>query len=79
MNSIVDSVLSMNLDVYRQSEIQDTDTGAIVREWNFDLLNPELSIADDAYENEDVMETAIKLVALRNGVPLSEIEKWDLY
>jgi hypothetical protein len=35
MNSIVDSVLSMNLDVYRQSEIQDTDTGAIVREWNF--------------------------------------------
>ena len=35
MNSIVDSVLSMNLDVYRQSEIQDTDTGAIVREWNY--------------------------------------------
>jgi len=33
MNSIVDSVLSMNLDVYRQSEIQDPDTGAIVREW----------------------------------------------
>ncbi len=35
MNSIVDSVLSMNLDVYRQSEIQDPDTGAIVREWNY--------------------------------------------
>jgi len=51
----------------------------IVKEWNFDLLNPELSIGDDAYENEDVMETAIKLVALRNGVPLSELEKWDLY
>ncbi len=35
MTSIVDSVLSMNLDVYRQSEIQDPDTGAIVREWNY--------------------------------------------
>ena len=36
MNSIVDSVLSMNLDVYRQSELQDTDTGALVKEWNYD-------------------------------------------
>jgi len=35
MNSIVDSVLSMKLDVYRQSEIQDPDTGAIKREWNY--------------------------------------------
>jgi len=35
MNSIIDSVLSMNLDVYRQSEIQDADTGAIVKEFNY--------------------------------------------
>lgn len=35
MNSIIDSVLSMKLDVYRQSEIQDPDTGAIKREWNY--------------------------------------------
>jgi len=35
MTSIVDSVLSMNLDVYRQSEIQDTETGAIIKEWNY--------------------------------------------
>jgi len=35
MNSIVDSVLSMNLDVYRQFETQDPDTGAIVKEWNY--------------------------------------------
>jgi len=35
MTSIVDSVLSMNLDVYRQSEIQDTETGAIVKNWNY--------------------------------------------
>ena len=35
MNSIVDSVLSMNLDVYRQSEIQDPETGAILKGWNY--------------------------------------------
>ena len=35
MNNLVDSVLSMSLDVYRQSETQDPDTGAIVRQWNY--------------------------------------------
>lgn len=35
MNGIIDSVLQMNLDVYVQTEIQDPDTGAIVREWNY--------------------------------------------
>ena len=35
MTSILDSVLSMNLDVYRQSEIQDTETGAILKNWNY--------------------------------------------
>jgi hypothetical protein len=35
MNNLVDSVLSMSLDVYRQSETQDPDTGAIVRSWNY--------------------------------------------
>ena len=35
MNSIIDSVLSMNLDVYRQSEIQDPDTGSIVKQFNY--------------------------------------------
>jgi len=35
MNDLIDSVLSMKLDVYRQSEIQDVDTGAIKREWNY--------------------------------------------
>ena len=35
MSSIVDSVLSMNLDVYRQYEVQDPDTGAIIKEWNY--------------------------------------------
>jgi hypothetical protein len=35
MNGIIDSVLSMNLDVYRQYEVQDLDTGAIIREWSY--------------------------------------------
>lgn len=35
MNDLIDSVLSMSLDVYRQSETQDPDTGAIVRTWNY--------------------------------------------
>jgi hypothetical protein len=35
MIDLVDSILSMNLDVYKQFEIQDPDTGAIVREWNY--------------------------------------------
>ena len=35
MNDLIDSVLSMQLDVYRQTEIQDADTGAIKREWNY--------------------------------------------
>jgi hypothetical protein len=33
MNSIIDSVLSMKLDVYRQLDTQNPDTGAIVKEW----------------------------------------------
>jgi len=35
MNDLIDSVLSMQLDVYRQTEIQDSDTGAIKREWSY--------------------------------------------
>lgn len=32
---LVDSILSMKVDVYRQFETQDPDTGAIKREWNY--------------------------------------------
>ena len=35
MYDLIDSILSMNLDVYRQSEVQDPDTGALLREWNY--------------------------------------------
>jgi hypothetical protein len=33
MNSLVDSILSMKMDVYAQQDIQDQDTGAIKKEW----------------------------------------------
>ena len=33
MNGIIESVLSMKLDVYRQIDMQDVDTGAIKKEW----------------------------------------------
>jgi len=32
MNDLIDSVLSMHLDVYKQTEVQDPDTGAIVQD-----------------------------------------------
>lgn len=40
MIDLIDSVLSMRLDVYRQSDIQDEDTGAIKREWNYHKTLP---------------------------------------
>lgn len=55
------------------------DAETVITKWNFDILNPEMLLSDEAYENEDVMETAIKLVALRNGVPKSEVENWKIY
>lgn len=55
------------------------DAETVITKWNFDILNPEMLLSDEAYENEDVMETAIKLVALRNGVPQSEVENWKIY
>lgn len=35
MYDLIDSVLSMQMDVYRQFDAQDPDTGAIKREWQF--------------------------------------------
>lgn len=32
---LVDSILNMQLDVYRQIDVQDENTGAIKREWEF--------------------------------------------
>lgn len=33
MLDLVDSILSMKMDVYRQVDLQNADTGAIVKEW----------------------------------------------
>ena len=35
MLDLVDSVLSMKMDVYRQFDLQDPDTGALVKEWQY--------------------------------------------
>ena len=35
MEGIIDSVLSMKMDIYRQLESQDPDTGEIKREWMY--------------------------------------------
>jgi hypothetical protein len=35
MQGIIDSVLLMKLDVYRQFDTQDVDTGAIKKEWHY--------------------------------------------
>lgn len=35
MTSLIDSILSMKMDIYRQFETQNPDTGAIVKEWNY--------------------------------------------
>lgn len=35
MSSIVDAVLSMSMDVYKQTDIQDPNTGALKKEWMY--------------------------------------------
>lgn len=35
MYSIIDSMLSMKMDVYKQFDTQNSETGAIVKEWNY--------------------------------------------
>ena len=35
MIDLLDYLLSMKMDVYRQNDLQDADTGAIVKEWQY--------------------------------------------
>lgn len=35
MYSLIDSILSMKMDIYKQTETQNPDTGAVVKEWNY--------------------------------------------
>jgi uncharacterized protein YegP (UPF0339 family) len=46
--------------------------------WNFDVLNTNIDLDSDAYDSHEVVKAAIKLVAIRNGVPEAQVEKWDL-
>jgi hypothetical protein len=36
MSSVIDAVLSMKMDVYKQVDMQDPNTGALKKEWIFD-------------------------------------------
>lgn len=40
MNDLIDSVLPMLIDVYRQYESQDESTGALKKEWQFNRTVP---------------------------------------
>ena len=40
MNTLIDSIFNMNLDVYSQQDHQDPDTGAIKRLWVYDKTVP---------------------------------------
>jgi len=40
MYDLVDSVMPMFMDVYRQFDLQDPNTGAIKKEWQFDRTVP---------------------------------------
>jgi len=50
----------------------------IMDEWHFDLINPILDLNSESFENHDVLIAAIKLIAIRNGIPPLEVEKWNL-
>lgn len=40
MNDLIDSILSMSLDVYKQFDQQDADTGALIKEWSYHKTIP---------------------------------------
>lgn len=50
-------VAKLNLDVH-----------VVYSEWSFDLINPELSLFDNAYSDENVLNAAMKMIAIRNGI-----------
>lgn len=72
MYSIVDAVLSMRMDVYRQLDTQDPDTGAIKKEWTYyktvpchakgvisnsaTSRNGDRQVFDNRYRNDQVIE-----------------------
>jgi hypothetical protein len=57
----------------KPEEIQST-----LENWNFDVLNTNIDLDSDAYDSHEVVKAAIRLIAIRNGVPEVQVEKWDL-
>lgn len=72
MYNLVEAVFSMRMDVYRQLDIQDPDTGAIKKEWTYyktvpchakgvisnsaTSRNGDRQVFDNRYRNEQVIE-----------------------
>lgn len=72
MNRTVEAVFSMKMDVYRQLDVQDTDTGAIKREWTYYKTVPchakgvisnsattrssDKQVFDNRYKNDQMIE-----------------------
>lgn len=50
-----------------------------VVKWNFDILNPSLTRNSEAFEDDDVMLATLKLLAIRNGVAPSVVDKWEFH
>ncbi len=40
MNDLIDSILSMRMDVYKQIDNQDPETGQLKKEWQYDRTMP---------------------------------------
>jgi hypothetical protein len=40
MNDLIDSILSMRMDVYKQIDNQDAETGQLKKEWQYDRTMP---------------------------------------
>ena len=40
IHELIESVMTMKMDIYRQSEVQDENSGAIKKEWNYSRTIP---------------------------------------
>ena len=72
MFNVIDAVMSMKLDIYRQSDTQNPDTGAIIKQWNYSSTvnchakgfisnsstsrNGDRQQFDNKYKNEQLIE-----------------------
>lgn len=72
MNDLIESVLSMQMDIYKQTDLQDPNTGALKKEWMFDrtvschakgiisnsasVRTSDKQIMDNRYKNDQVIQ-----------------------